>query len=1576
MIADTYEELDSIVVIGLSQSYYTLDVGSYLNLTLDYGTLWPSDEVASGISWTCSDSSIVSCSSNGRSATLLGVSEGIVELTVKGSGIYNTLNVRIAVGDVPENTYYISCRKMAGIVVGENLEIEASLMNSNGEAMTSSMDEFTFSLDKEGVVSVVQADNVFSLTALSEGDVYLTVSHPLAKSSKCYVYTALTKEELDSYYPLSADKTSYLLSVGDTVQLSLNTIDDTKVSGIKWSCSNGYVCSYSVDDNKKGMKITAKKAGTCVFTARHADSKTDVAFTVYVTEYSSASSSIMMLTESIVGVVAGEDLSTVVQTNLEDSLCQSLVWSSSKTSVATVEGTGKNAVIHGVKAGICEVTVKYTSTVYRTMVVYVSDNSAGLKNYCCHNIDRRYSVVQVGGTLRLKPYFAYLVGSAQQVSVEDLYKNNVADFEIEDGSIIVTGKSEGIACFRVTNPTALNTYDIFVEVNSKAEVKAEDVNLGYLSIVKGVYVLSAKDTVNATEVMVSPVGIDSSLYSSIEWVCDDEDVAVVLGNGITGRLFANKVGETVVRVSSPYSSNMLSIRVVVTDEETALIPYISGDVSSFALKVGEVSSLEFAVSGGSSVYPLTGFSSSKSNDNVSLSMTGNVLKVRGLQSGQSIITVSYDNDMVEDVSFVVSVAGVADNLVYLTTDSNYAIITEKDYQTLSVSLVGYEEINENNFSWEVVEQKAEDGSSEVVSLSGNGASRLCKAESSGIARIKVVHENGEYSALYPVYITVKVTDWQETNPVYIKTESNVVTLTEGGKQTVAVELVNGNESSYSYFQWSTPTEDILRINEAGNQCVIQALSSGVGRVTVSHPDSLGGSIDFVVVVEAEDEGDPLYISTDSTLVEMSPNDSYKQVNVTLVGGTPEQNTLFSWEILSFESVLKNQDGTSNAVISMNGSQDSAIIKPLREGTSVIRVRNSATNHYLDIKVLVTLYSRLSFAKSYVSMAQYEVSTVDVETPTGKTVVYESSNENIAIVSGTSRKCVIEGVGIGSCVIMAHTSDGSFSDEIMVNVSKNTEIVSNYLQVSASTLTLNTIDDSKGVTVSAVLKGSGASESDYDSINWTMSEAGIVSFAGNTSTACVGREIVIRPVSQGEVSIVVSHEKAKNSRTLYVSVVQDAASLSVSSTYVTLSPGDIEGLTCTLSNVSEEELDSIVWASSDSSVVKFAGADVRSDGSVRGTSCQLMAVSEGSASVTCSYGNMTRTVSVFVSEKLSLTIPYGTVKVAANQTVRYKVECTPKSYYDRIHIEASSSIFATVKGEVSDGSYYIVVTGSDVEGQTQITARLEDLSSKMTVYTSNTVSVRICDYEVKDSSGNITKVTDPTNIRVPYTSQWVRLHYKTDPEGLTFDNAQKYYSMNDLDSPRFKSDSSSFLYLSYGKESSSYAGSSPNYVQITPNKCGYAVLHLYNTESVVECDVPVCFYDPTFSPGLISYFESSNTYGVKSSSDITNGIINIANGETVKLILNRSNIPVIMSAKFESVKVNEVYTTSYSDAAGFTPYALITGNMRGSTSYTKKYSTSYVGTFTVTVTYPDYSGSKSGEGKTYSKTFLVMQEEWR
>ncbi|MBR4322800.1 hypothetical protein [Treponema sp.] len=81
----------------------------------------------------------------------------------------------------------------------------------------------------------------------------------------------------------------------------------------------------------------------------------------------------------------------------------------------------------------------------------------------------------------------------------------------------------------------------------------------------------------------------------------------------------------------------------------------------------------------------------------------------------------------------------------------------------------------------------------------------------------------------------------------------------------------------------------------------------------------------------------------------------------------------------------------------------------------------------------------------------------------------------------------------------------------------------------------------------------------------------------------------------------------------------------------------------------------------------------------------------------------------------------------------------------------------------------------------------------------------------------------------------------------------------------------------------------------------------------------------------------------------------------------------MSAKFEG----DGCQYSYSDAAGSTPYALIIGGKQGgSTSYTKKYSTKYAGTFTVTVTYPDYSGSKSGEGKTYSKTFLVMQEEWR
>ena len=1566
VVADTYEELDSLVVIGLSQSYYRMDVGDYLNLTLDYGNTWPSDEVASSISWTCSDTSVVTCSSNGRTATLCANEEGIAVLTVSGPGIYNTLTVRIAVGEAAGSSYYISCRKMQGIVVGQSSEVEVRLLNSDGEEVLGSLSDFDFALSKEGIVSVIKADNVFSVKALAEGDVYLTVTHPLAKDARIYIYTALTQAELDSYYPLSSDKTSFLLSVGDSAVLSLDTIDDSKVSEIKWSCSNGAICSYSVGESKKVLKVTAKKSGSCNFVARHPDSKSDVVFQVYVTEYASASSSVTMLTESIVAVKAGEEIPTVLQTNLEDSLCPSLVWSSSKPSVARVEGTGKRAVITGVSEGVCEVTVKFTSTLYRTLVVYVASDDSSLKSYSCQNIDRRYSLLNVGGTLTLRPFYASVSQDVSKIRYEDLYQNNVVSYRVENGSLVVTGVNEGIASFKVSHPSCLNSYNVFIEVNDRAEVKAEDVESGYLSMVKNVYVLSAKDTVNATEVTCTPVGIDSSLYPSIIWTCDDDKVATVLGNGATARLFANKVGETVIRASSPYCSNMVSARVVVSEDEVSLLPYVSGDVKSREVKVGETLSLEFTVEGGSKVYPLSGFKASSSNENVRLLMTGNVLKVKGLQSGQSVVTVSHADAEVEGVSFVVSVAGVADNLIYLTTDKNYAVITEKGSQTLSVSLEGYNEINGTNYKWEVVDEKSDSGSSPVVSLTGEGPTRLCQGLNPGIARIKVTHASGDNSALYPVYISVKVCDYDELNPVYIKAETNVITMSEGERRTVSVELVNGSEASNRLFEWSNAgDESVLRLNSAGNQCVIEALKCGTGRITVSNQDctSVANAIDLVVVVEPKDDSDMLYISTDSTLIEMSPSDSYKQVNVSLTGGTPEQNTLFAWEILSFESAVKNKDGTSNAVISMNGSQDSAIIKPLCEGVSVIRVTNSATRHYLDIKVMVTVSSVLKFDKSYLTVTEGETGSVDVSSPVGKSVVYESSNESVCQVSGTNRKCVIEAVGKGTCVIRAHTSDGKSSAELMVSVEKNPDVVSNYIKVSCNTLTLNTLDDVKGISVSASLMGTGVTEGDQDSLTWTMSQGGIVRFAGAGNAAkASGREIVIQPVSQGDVSIVVSHPKARNSRTLYVSVEQDAATLTVSSQYETMGPGDIRGLSCVLQKVAESELSNIVWATSDSTVVSFAGTGVLSDGSVRGNTCQIKANKEGSAKVTCSYGSITRNISVFVTEKESLVIPAATHNIKSGVTKRFKVECTPKENYDRIHIQSSSSIFADVKPYIDEKekAYYIEVTGNDVEGETIVTVTMGDLSARMTVYTKATVSVKYKYYDVYDKNDRLVgskRVYEPSNIRAPSDSRKVRVYYSTDPadDSLVTSGLFGYIpvpqkGIQGLMSPFFNpSEEDAFISVSQGE----------GYFDIEPKKPGYATLTLTNKDQDVSDDLPVCFYDDSFTPK----FSVSSWGNYSNEVDSRNGIIFIVNDSRMEFSFSGK---AFLEAKFTSSKPNDIQV----GVNGNKLY--IRGGKGGNNNGTRR-SSEYAGIVTFTAVYPDYCGNGSKEGRKYVESYMVMQD---
>lgn len=1538
----SYEQIGSSVVIGLDKTYYSVQKGEYLDLLLNFGENECSEEVENGIIWNVDDENIVQVVANGRKASFLGVNEGVVNLTVSGEGIINTLKVKLVVTGKDERIF-ISCEKLIGLVVGDKKTLEVGLIDNTGKIINSGLEDFSFEIENEGIINCISNENVFNLECIGEGTTNLIIKHPLCSDVKVLVYTALTKEELERYYPLTTNKTHYLLGIGESATLSVLTIDDSKVDGIKWSCDNASICSYSGGGNS--LVVMGKKSGTCVFTASHSDSSTDVKFTVNVTDFDESLANVSLLTESIIDVKVGNSYVTQIQTSLDQDKIQSLVWSVSDDSIVEIDGSGTNCSIKGLKKGNCEITVKYNSTIYRTIYCKVLENEN--EKYYAMNQDKRYYILSANESISLTPYFKNEICSINNMLYEDLYKNNVIEFENNGGKLKVIGKNEGIAAIKVSNSQAENEYILYFEVHPELNGNYEDSVTGYLSMTKTIYVFDSEDTVTEHKLYVTLIGIDESEYGSINWKSDN-DCVTLISNRNECSLFVNKVGTSVISISSPYSSNVLNIKVIVVENKNEVYPYIELTEDNIELSCNEVKELGIEVKNIEN-FDIRKLKFSLTDDVCEYSLNSNgKLEIKGKKGGQGILTIGYDDIYVDDVNIVISVKEVSGQVVYLTTDVNYSLLVSGSYTTLKCRLEGYEELDSSKFIWEIESEIPDESGKKVANISGSGLSVVVNGINTGTSRIKVNHEKSKF----PLYFTVKVVNSDDYKPIYIKTETNVINMTENERNTVSVELVNGNESENNLFSWSTSTPDIISLSSANNMCSVQALTSGMGRITVSHPSSIGQSMDIVVVVNPKIEENSLHITTDSSVIEMKPTDAYKQVNVTLVGGKPEQNVLFNWSILSFESTIKNADGTSNSVVELIGSQDSCMIKPIREGNAIIRVTNSATTHYLDIKVIVQLYSNLNFTQSSLTIKAFESGYVEVNCPTGKNVIYESSNEQVAIVSGTNKMCIIEGVGKGTCVIKAHTTDSSSVDEIIVKVEENKDVVTNYIKLDINTLMLNTLDDLSGQRVKASLHGSGIQNGDENDFQWKIASGNldVVSFVGNTGTVASGEEVIIKPIGQGEVSINVTHPKSKNGKTLYVSVEQNSATMQLSSTYEVLEREDIKGFSCTLGGVANTELENISWSISDTSVIDFVGSN-------KGSSCTIRAIDYGEATITVQYGQLQKYINIYVQEKVSITLPNASSKIGIGQSaVMYEVFVTPKSYYDRVQLMSSNSTCAKVEKVLDNDEQkcYIKVIPTQIEGSTTITASLEKMSASMTVNVTGDVGIGIEKYEVYDGNNIVETVKNPSSIVASKNSSKVRVYYKTDPIGIMPDNEEKVYTFDDaaISGKIFYKNSNPFFELKFGNNEEEY------YFDLIPKNNGYGGLILKNYEvEGIEILVPICF-TLDFNGDL------SITRTGKSSFDSVNGIINIANDTGVDISYSNNSMKYRMKIDYDSNLGSVFYINEQPQKI------IITGRKSGGSS--KIQSSEYIGIITVSIYYPKYYGVDG----VYVKSFIVNKEIWR
>ena len=347
-------EPSEIPVTDITVSSATLTVKEGESATISF-TVSPSDASKDGITFTSSDTSVVTVDKNGV-VTAVGPGTATITITSKDGKVTATITVTVEAKTVAVTGISLDKTSIT-IGVGETQAIVANIEPSNAtnkKVNWTSNDSSIASVDDEGTVTGKGVGNATIIATTADGGKKATCSVKVTASSSPVAVTGVT-----------LDKSTLTMTVGEDVTLKATVKpDDATDKTVTWASDKTSVAT--VDENGK---VSAKAAGTAVITVTTKDGGKTAKCTVTV-KASSVAVTGVSLDKTTLTLTEGESATLKATVKPDDASNKQVTWSSDKESVATVDENGKvtakaagTAVItvttkDGGKTAKCTVTVK------------------------------------------------------------------------------------------------------------------------------------------------------------------------------------------------------------------------------------------------------------------------------------------------------------------------------------------------------------------------------------------------------------------------------------------------------------------------------------------------------------------------------------------------------------------------------------------------------------------------------------------------------------------------------------------------------------------------------------------------------------------------------------------------------------------------------------------------------------------------------------------------------------------------------------------------------------------------------------------------------------------------------------------------------------------------------------------------------------------------------------------------------------------------------------------------------------------------------------------------------------------
>ena len=657
-------------------------------------------------------------------------------------------------------TYELVNGKIRVLIHSSKDEIKASGWSHNGSDYTTIIKDYSPTAGKDSFSVCDYYNNCTSVTVNID---------------------AAASELIKSVTGVTISPTSATLNVGST-KLFTATVSpsDATNKAVNWTSSNTSVAT--VDSN--GL-VTAKSAGTTTITVTTIDGGYKKTANVTVNNPTIPVTS-LSIDKTSLSLIVGNTSKITATVSPSDATNKTVNWTSSNTSVATVDSNG---LVTAKSAGSATITVTTIDGGYKkTANVTVSTQTPSTIKVQSVSLDRYIVTLETGS----KTHLTASIYPSDATNKGVTWTSSNTNVATVDSNGNITGVSPGAASITVkTNDGGFTaTANVSVSNPKPTTVSVTGVSLNSSSI---------NTTIGQTIVLSATVAPSNATNKEVTWTSSNTNVATV---DSTGKVTAKSVGNATITVTTKDGNYRASCSVRVITP-TSGIHLSKNETTIYTNKEETLSYL---------ILPedATNKNVTWTSSDPTIATVDNNGKITAKKAGKATITATVTNTDYKDTCIVTVEDFISVKEIKLSKDKLNLYIGDEESLTYTIT--------PNNSTNKTVHWRSDND--DVATVDSNGK---IKAKVEGTANIIIETEDNKKTSTCTITVTKKIIHVEKVN--ISKPEKLSIKPKEKLKLSYSVEPSDATNQKVT---WVSSDEDILQVTEDG-----EVLGISIGTATVT-----------------------------------------------------------------------------------------------------------------------------------------------------------------------------------------------------------------------------------------------------------------------------------------------------------------------------------------------------------------------------------------------------------------------------------------------------------------------------------------------------------------------------------------------------------------------------------------------------------------------------------------------------------------------------------------------------------------------------------------------------------------------